>query len=90
MSISPKEISYTMRMEELATHPRANLMFTNELATLSALALGFVTFGVVLTASVSILRTTYTIAPRQVRRLKTWALKTMAAAAVTGAAAILI
>ena len=53
---------------------------------MSAFALGFVTFGLVLTAGVSLLRTTYTIAPRQVRKLKTRALKTIAAAAVTGAA----
>ena len=65
-------------------------MSPQELATLTAFALGFVTCGLVLTASLSLLRTTYTIAPRQVRKLKTKAITTMAAAAVTGAAAVLL
>ncbi len=65
-------------------------MSPQELNTKAAFALGLITFGLVLTAGVSLLRTTYTIAPRQVRKLKTRTLKTMVTAAFTGAAAVLL
>ena len=77
-------------MESPPTGAGSKAMYPQELATTTAFALGFVTFGLALTAGVSLLGTTYTIAPRQVRKLKTRALKATAAAAVTGAAAVLL
>ena len=62
-------------------------MSPQELATPTAFALGFITFGLVLTAGASMIGTAYTIAPHQVRSR---ALKTLAAAAVTGAAAAVV
>ena len=62
-------------------------MSPQELATLTAFALGFITCALLLTAGVTLIGTGYIIAPRQVHKLKTRALKSLMAAAVTGAAA---
>ena len=77
-------------MESPPTGARNKAMSPQELTTISAFALGLITCGLVVAAGVSLFRTTYTIAPRQVRKLKTRALKATAAAAVTGAAAVLL
>ena len=65
-------------------------MHPQELATLTAFALGFITCGPVLTAGVSLIGTAYTIAPREIKKLKTRALKAMVIAGFTGAGAVVI
>ena len=65
-------------------------MSPHELATMTAFALGGITCALVITAGISLLGTAYTIAPRQIHKLKTRALKSLLAAAVTGATAIAI
>ena len=65
-------------------------MSPQEITRPTTLALGFVTFGLFLAASVSLLWTTYNIAPHQVRKLKTRALKSLVADAVTAAAGALV
>ena len=61
-----------------------------DLTTLTAFALGLITCALVLSAGLALLGTGYTIAAREIRKLKAMALKSLMAAAVTGAAAILI
>ncbi len=65
-------------------------MSPQELTTPTAFALGLITCALLLTAGLSLLGTGYTIEPRKVRNLKTRALKTLLAAAITGSSAVVI
>ena len=54
---------------------------------LTAFALGFIAVGLTITASVTLLGTGYTIAPRRLQKLKVRALKHLGIAALAGAGA---
>ena len=65
-------------------------MSPQDLATITAFTLAGITFTLLATAGALLLGTCFTIAPRQVHKLMTRALKSLLAAATTGAAAIAI
>ena len=62
----------------------------DDLATTTAFTLAIITGALLVTAAALLLGTCFTIAPRQVHKLMTRALKSLLAAATTGAAAIAI
>ena len=74
----------------LATGAGNKPMSPQELVTLISFALGFITCALIITATVSFISTSYTIAYRQVYKLKTRAVKSLLAVAAAGAMAIII
>ena len=61
-----------------------------DLATITAFTLAGITGALLVTAGALLLGTCFTIAPRDIHKLRTKALKSLLAAATTGAAAIAI